>query len=151
PQIVATALWIPETNRGVLGMKLSNAMLYSISPWRLLELVVPYPFGPAWRLDASEMWGGPVHNYRSMGLFETLYAGILPVVALATLWRSRSAGLRFSRVLLLLTLAIAVVPSLLPAAWGAWKSPLPLRNPEKFAVALALALAIFAGRGFDAY
>ncbi len=151
PQIFATALWIPETNRGVLGMKLSNTMLYSISPWRLLELVVPYPFGPVWRLDAFELWGGPVHNYRGMGLFETLYCGILPVVAVGTLWRSKSAGLRFARSLLLLTLAVSVVPALLPGAWGNWKSPLPLRNPEKFAVALTLALAIVAARGFDVY
>jgi len=151
PQILATALWIPETNRGVLGMKLSNAMLYSISPWRLVELVVPYPFGPVWRLDAWELWGGPVHNYRGMGLFETLYVGILPVVALVTLWRSKAAGLRFARVLFVLALAVAMLPSLLPRAWGAWKSPLPLRNPEKVAVALALALAIFAARGFDEY
>jgi hypothetical protein len=151
PQILATALWIPETNRGVLGMKLSNAILYSITPWRLVELVVPYPFGPVWRLDAWELWGGPVHNWRGMGLFETLYAGILPLVAVVTLWRSKAAGLRFARALLLLALAVAVVPSLLPLSWGNWKSPLPLRNPEKFAVALALALAMFGARGFDEY
>ena len=151
PQILATALWIPETNRGVLGMRLSNAILYSITPWRLVELVVPYPFGPVWRLDAWELWGGPVHNWRGMGLFETLYAGILPLVAVVTLWRSKAAGLRFARALLLLALAVAVVPSLLPLSWGNWKSPLPLRNPEKFAVALALALAMFAARGFDEY
>ena len=151
PQILATALWIPETNRGVLGMKVSNALLYSITPWRLVELVVPYPFGPVWRLDAWELWGGPVHNYRGMGLFETLYVGILPLAALVTLWRAKAAGLRFARVLFVLSLAVAMIPSLLPRAWGALKSPLPLRNPEKFAVALALALAIFAARGFDAF
>lgn len=151
PQIVATALWIPETNRGVLGMKVSSAILYSLTPWRLVELVVPYPFGPVWRLDAWELWGGPVHNYRGMGLFETLYAGILPLAALVTLWRSKAPGLRFARALFVLALAVAMLPSFLPSGWGAWKSPLPLRNPEKFAVALALALAIFGAWGFDAY
>jgi hypothetical protein len=149
PQILATALWIPETNRGVLGMKLSNAVLYSISPWRLLEFVVPYPFGPVWRLDAWELWGGPVHNYRGMGLFGTLYVGAFPVIAAAALWRTRKPGLRFARALLVLALLVSVLPTFLPQAWGAWHSPLPLRNPEKFAVALVLALSIFGARGFD--
>lgn len=149
PQILATALWIPQTNRGVLGMKLSNAMLYSISPWRLLEFVVPYPFGPAWRLDAWELWGGPVHNYRGIGLFGTLYVGALPLIAAVALWRTRKPGLRFARVLLVLALAVSVIPTLMPAAWGAWHSPLPLRNPEKFAVAIVLALSIFGAWGFD--
>lgn len=149
PQILATALWIPQTNRGVLGMKLSNAILYSISPWRLLEFVVPYPFGPVWRLDAWELWGGPVHNYRGMGLFGTLYVGAFPVIAAAALWRTRKPGLRFARALLVLALLVSVLPTFLPQAWGAWQSPLPLRNPEKFAVALVLALSIFGARGFD--
>jgi hypothetical protein len=149
PQILATALWIPQTNRGVLGMKLSNATLYSISPWRLLEFVVPYPFGPAWRLDAFELWGGPVHNYRGIGLFGTLYLGALPVIAAAALWRVGKPGLRFARVLLVLALAVSVLPTFLPQAWREWHSPLPLRNPEKFAVAIALALSIFGAWGFD--
>jgi hypothetical protein len=149
PQIIATALWIPETNRGVLGMKLSNATLYFLSPWRLLELVVPYPFGPVWRLDAWELWGGPVHNYRGTGLFETLYAGALPVLAVVVLWRAKRPGLRFARVLLVLAFAVAMLPTFFPQSWGNWHSPLPLRNPEKFAVAIALSLAIFAARGFD--
>ena len=151
PQILATAVWIPQTSRGVVGMKLSNAMLYSLTPWRLLEFVVPYPFGPAWHLDAWELWGGPVHNYRGIGLFETLYVGILPVAAAVALWRTKAPGLRFARILLVLSLAVAIAPSLLPTAWGSWKSPLPLRNPEKFAVAAALSMSLFAGRGFDRF
>ena len=149
PQIMATALWIPETNRGVIGMRLSDATQYSISPWRLVELVVPYPFGPMWRLDPAALWGGPVFRYRGMGLFETLFAGALPVVAVLALRRERLGGLRFARVLLAFALAVGIVPSLLPDAWGTWRSPLPLRNPEKFAVAIALSMAILAGRGFD--
>ncbi len=150
PQIVATALWIPETNRGVLGIRLSEATLYSISPWRLLEFAVPYPFGPMWRLDAADLWGGPVHRYRGIGLFETLYAGALPVIAVFAVWRARMSGLRFGRALLVLALLVSVVPSLLPEAFGSWKAPIALRNPEKFAVAITFAMAIFAARGFDA-
>ena len=57
PQIVATALWIPQTNRAVLGMKLSDAVYFSIHPWRLLELVVPYPFGARLGDDAPDALG----------------------------------------------------------------------------------------------
>ncbi|HEX4440216.1 MAG TPA: hypothetical protein VH854_09105 [Thermoanaerobaculia bacterium] len=149
PQILATALWIPETNRGVIGMHLSDATLYSISPWRLLELAVPYPFGPMWRLDPSALWGGAVYRYRGMGLFETLFAGALPVVAVFALRRERRPGLRFALVLLVLALIVGIVPSLLPDSWGKWRSPLPLRNPEKFAVAISLSLSILAAWGFD--
>jgi hypothetical protein len=47
PQIVASALWAPWTHRGVGGLSLAVATTFSVSPWRLLELVVPYPFGAA--------------------------------------------------------------------------------------------------------
>jgi hypothetical protein len=152
PQIVATALWIPETNRAVLGMKLWDVTLFSISPWRLLEFFVPYLFGPAWELRTGLMWGGPaVFNARAFGLFSTLYVGALAPLAVGKLRRQRLMGLKFARVLLLVGLAVSVLPSRLPHSLGNLRSPLPLRNPEKLAVGVVLALAIFAALGFDAY
>jgi hypothetical protein len=151
PQIVATALWIPETNRAVLGMRLSEVTRYSISPWRLAELVVPYPFGETWRLAPAEVWGWRAFGDKSMGLFSTLYAGALAAMSIGTMWRGRQPGARFARVLLGIALAASVLPSLLPQSLGHLASPLALRNPEKFAVAAALALAILAARAFDVY
>src|SRR5262249_33206987 len=46
-------------------------------------------------------------------------------------------------------LAFCVLPSFVPASWGDWRAPLPLRYPEKMWVALVLAAAIFAAAGFD--
>ncbi|HEY3124991.1 MAG TPA: hypothetical protein VGK70_13140, partial [Thermoanaerobaculia bacterium] len=148
PQILATALWIPETNRAVLGMRLRESLFFSIHPLRLIELVVPYPFGPTWNL-AMDAWGWPLFHGKSIGIFGSLYAGAFAVIAVVAGWRSRERGARFARHLLLLALLVSVLPSLIPQRWERFQSPLPLRNPEKFAVALTLALALFAGLAFD--
>lgn len=149
PQILATALWIPQTNRAVLGMKLADVLLFSIHPWRLLELAIPYPFGNSWEMAHQAMWAPSLHRGRVMGLFPTLYAGAFALIAVFAAWTSRVRGARFARILLIAALLVSVVPSFLPASWANVSSPLPLRNPEKLAVAITLALAILAGIAFD--
>jgi hypothetical protein len=151
PQIVASALWIPETNRAVLGLPLSEVVLFSISPFRLLELIVPFPFGAAWELDRTQMWGWSLLHNKQVGFFTSFYAGAFAVIALVRAWKAPAAGVRFARALLVIGLALSVLPSLFPAAWGSLRSPIPLRFPEKFAVALVLALGVLAGVAFDAF
>ncbi len=151
PQIVATALWIPHTNRAVLGIKLREALAYSIHPWRLLELVIPYPFGAAWEMSRIEMWSPAIRGGRVMDLFPTLYAGAFAPIAAVRAWKSRVRGARFSRVLLVAALACSVLPSLVPAGIAELTSPLPLRNPEKLAVAVVFALALLTAIAFDAW
>ncbi len=149
PQIVATALWIPHTNRAVVGMKLGDVLQFSVHPWRLLEFAAPHVFGPIWELDTRLLWGHALHHGRPSGLFPTLYAGAFALVAVFLAWRSRALGARFARVLLVVSLAAAVLPSLLPEGLRTLSSPLPLRNPEKLAVAVMLALAILVAIAFD--
>ncbi|HVE65878.1 MAG TPA: hypothetical protein VNC59_04795, partial [Thermoanaerobaculia bacterium] len=149
PQIVATLLWVPDTNRAILGMKFEETFFYSISPLRLLELAVPYPFGSTWTLDEWSVWGRSVFRFREMGIFSTLYCGALPLVAALTTWKLRAPAARFARILLVSSLFAAVVPSLLPSGWGKLPSPLPLRFPEKFSVAIVLALAILTALALD--
>ena len=149
PQIVATALWVPETNRAVAGMRLKESLFFSVHPLRLLELVVPFPYGANWQLDRSTVWGWPVFRYRAMGMFTSLFSGAFAVVALIASRKDRSRGLRFGRILFAIALFIAVIPSLVPVSWEKLPSPVPLRNPEKFSVALVFALAIVAGISFD--
>ncbi len=133
-------------------MTLGDVLLFSIHPWRLLELAAPHLLGgPIWELDVRPLWGHPLHNGRPSGIFPTLYAGAFALVAVFLAWRSRSRGARFARVLLCLSLAAAVVPSLLPESAKSLSAPLPLRNPEKLAVAATLALALFAAIAFDAW
>jgi hypothetical protein len=151
PQLLATLLWVPDTNRAVLGMQLQESLFFSIHPLRLLELVVPFPFGPTWELDITRIWGWSVFRNKAMGVFTSLYAGAFAVVALPVAWKLPAAGARFARVLLVLSLAFAVPPSLVPvdSGLGRMHSPLPLRNPEKFAVAILFALALLSGLALD--
>jgi hypothetical protein len=149
PQVIASLLWVPETNRGVLGMKLGEALLFSISPWRLLEFVIPYPFGPVWDLSDKELWTWVVLQRKLAGLFMTLYAGSFATIAALVSWPERRPGVRFARVLLVLMLAASVLPSFFLDPLGNKNSPLPLRNPEKFAVAVAFSLALLAGLWLD--
>jgi hypothetical protein len=148
---VATALWIPETNRAVLGMKLGQSLFFSVSPFRLLELLIPFPFGAVWELDGTSVWGWPVFGYRSQGLFASLYAGAFSLGALFLAWRLRRRGVRFARVLFVLALIVSVPPSFVTmgSRLGRVNSPLPLRNPEKFSVALVFSLAILSALAFE--
>jgi len=149
PQIVATALWIPQTDRAVLGMKLGEAFLYSVHPFRLLEFVVPFPVGPSWVLEPGRLWGWQILQGKSIGFFSSLYAGAFAVIALVETRRARVPGSRFARGLFLFGLAFSVLPILTPSAWANLPSPLPLRYPEKLAIALVMALAILVGIAFD--
>ncbi|HKF42444.1 MAG TPA: hypothetical protein VKG01_05040 [Thermoanaerobaculia bacterium] len=166
PQIAATYLWAPETSRAVRGLTLAEVVTYSISPLRLVEIVFPYPFGTTWKLDPTELWATTVFHGRGLGIFATLYCGGLAFLALLSIrWRrpkrtashkgpaaqplAEPAGLRFAKLLLLGGLALSVPPSLLPDFLGRASSPIPLRNPEKFGLAVALALSLITGLAFE--
>jgi hypothetical protein len=148
PQILATALLVPETHRAVIGMKLAESLHFSLAPWRLLELAVPYPFGPVWSQDVFAIWGESAFRF----FFATLHVGAFGLVAVAALGRRpRRRGARFSLWLALTALLLAVVPGFVPKSMLDWASPIPLRYPEKFCVALCLALAIAAGLAVDRF
>jgi hypothetical protein len=182
PQILATYLWAPETDRAIRGISLGEVVIFSIHPFRLLEFFIPYPFGTTWKIDPMELWGLTIFHGKGIGFFSSFYAGALAVIAfVATRKRrakkgaakqaetrksgkapgksagktappagdSRPRGVRFARILLLAALAIAVPPSMLPMSWYHTSSPLPLRYPEKFGVAIAFALAILTGLAFE--
>ena len=151
PQLLATALWIPETNRSILGMRLMEVFYFSIRPERLIELVVPFPFGETWAIDPSRIWSPSAFGGKSFGMFATLYAGAFAAIAVVETWRRRAAGLRFARTFGAVCLFLAVLPSLMPAAWNTFHSPLPLRNPEKLEIGLSLALAMLAAHAVDAF
>jgi hypothetical protein len=143
PQIYATALLVPETQRAVTGLSVGETLAFSLSPWRLLEFAVPYPFGDTWSLEASRNWGaGVVHCF-----FATLYCGAFALVAFAVGRGGR--GSRFCAALAAVSVALAAAGTFAPAALRAMASPIPLRYPEKLVVGLVLAVSVQAGLGFD--
>ncbi|HVQ53805.1 MAG TPA: hypothetical protein VMT25_01430 [Thermoanaerobaculia bacterium] len=146
PQIVATALLVPQTQRAVVPLRLKEILGYTLSPWRLLELVVPFPLGEVWTLDDHFVWSrGPIQFF-----YATLFCGGFAFVSLVGL-PGRDRAARFCRVLFGVGALLAIAGSLVPAAWGLWRSPVPLRYPEKFSIAIELALALAAGLGFDVF
>ncbi|HEY6051548.1 MAG TPA: hypothetical protein VIZ58_09890, partial [Thermoanaerobaculia bacterium] len=147
PQIVASALWAPLTNRAVIGLPLNVAAGFSVAPWRLLELVVPYPLGATWSLDPYDFWA----RAGMRTFFSSLFCGGLAVLAVPFLVSRRARGSRFILAIAIGAAAVCVLPWFLPASWGDWRSPVPLRYPEKFAVALVFALAAGAGLAADAF
>ena len=151
PQILATALWVPETRRAVSGMKVEEAIYFSLSPLRLLELLVPYPFGATWAPGYAAVWGQPVFHGKTVGLFATLYAGALGPIALFAAAASGIRGGRFARWFFGLSAAAAVLPSLVPPAFYSRSVPVALRFPEKFSIAIVFALAFLAGAAVDGF
>ncbi len=147
PQVVASALWAPQTRRGVVGLKLDEALTFTPSPWRLLEIAVPYPFGATWSLDSGEIWG----RLAFRNFYASFYAGALAFVAAAALWNSTRRGARWARAMLLLSILFCLLPGLVPRSWGGRVSPIPLRYPEKMALGIVFALAVLAGLGLERF
>ncbi len=104
PQIVATALLAPQTQRAVVPLRLKEILGYTLSPWRLLELVVPFPLGEVWTLDDHFVWSrGPVQFF-----YATLFCGGFAFVSLVGL-PGRDRAARFCRVLFGVGALLAIV------------------------------------------
>src|SRR5262249_28193024 len=125
------------------------AVSMSLSPWRVLELLVPFPFGPTWALDPGTVWGTPVFRGKIVGFYSSLYAGGLAALGAVLIFRVRARGARFAKIYLLSGFLLAALPSFVPESWAQKSSPVALRYPEKFAVAIALSLALGAALAFD--
>ncbi|HEU5248923.1 MAG TPA: hypothetical protein VFW15_02960, partial [Thermoanaerobaculia bacterium] len=93
----------------------------------------------------------PVFHDKTIGFFTTLYCGAFGVIALVAGRKWRIPGARFARILFAVAVVVCVAPSFLPVGWSQSASPLPLRSPEKFAVAMTFALALVAGLAFDRF
>ncbi len=145
PQVLATALLAPETRRVVGGVTLAEAVGFTPPAWRLLELVVPFPFGPTASMDLSRDWG--THVFRHF--FATFFVGPIALAGLLRGPRNAARGWRFARALALAAVMLALAGHLLPEAWGRLPSPVPLRYPEKFMLGATFALALSAGIAVD--
>jgi hypothetical protein len=146
PQVLATALFAPETRRAVSGFRLGDVTLYTI-PWaRLLEVVVPYPLGESWTTDFSLDWGSLAFKR----FYVAFFVGPMALVGLFMASVGGAArGRRFARWLVCVTVAVALCGHFLPSSWASLPSPIPLRFPEKFMLGATLGLAVAAGLAVD--
>lgn len=142
PQVAATLRVLPFTVRGGQGVSAAQAVDYTLHPLRLLELVLPFPFGWPTYIGPRAIWA--VSVLPVVPLFLSLYAGII------ALWLAAAASRRHRA-----WAALAVAGPLVAFAAGARGDLLVtfgfglFRFPEKFVFWLALALPILAGWGLE--
>ncbi len=142
PQVVAFARVLPFTARGGQGVTAGQATWYALHPLRLIELVLPFPWGWPTHVGRSGVWATSI--LPRTPLFFTLYAGIV------ALWLAGAAARRHRAWALL-----AVAGPLLAIAAGSHGELLVrlsfglFRFREKFLLWYGLALPLLAGWGLE--
>jgi len=142
PQLVATMRAAHFTFRATYGMSPDQVTAYSLHPLRLIELLVPFPFGWPTYLGRQGVWA--VSILHRAPLFLSLYAGLV------ALWLAAAAVRRHPEWALLA--AGGPLLAILGGSRGALLRSLSFglfRYPEKFLFWLALALPILAGWGVE--
>lgn len=142
PQLVATLRILPGTARGGGGLLRSQASFYSFEPERLLELVVPFPFGvPGVFGPLSPDAVGVLEH---LPYFFSFHFGLVALflAGLATRRRLVLAGIAGSG------LVLAWIGGLSGAVLLALSAGL-FRTPEKLLFWTALALPLLAGWGLE--
>jgi hypothetical protein len=140
PQLVATARILGFTSRGALGVGSSGRFHLGLA--RLLELIVPFPFGHPWDLGKGGYW--PWDEQPGLPYILTLHLGIVGLwLALAGARRARGWAL----------LALAGLVLAWAGAFGgdalALLSHGLVRYPEKLLFWFALAAPLLAGWGLE--
>lgn len=142
PQIVATARVLGFTSRGALGAGLGGEDRFHLAGARLLELLVPFPFGLPWELGNTGYF--PWDDQRGLPYVITLHVGIAGLW-LACLGARRARGWA----------ALAAAGVVLAWAGGFGGDALSLvtggmmRYPEKLLFWFALAVPLLAGWGLE--
>lgn len=142
PQVVALLRILPFTYRGSHGMSTEQAAQFTLHPLRLVELLVPFPYGrPTW-LGRFGIWAPSIVPV--IPLFLSLYFGIVGFgLALAGI-RTRKAWAALAGSGLLLAIVAGYSGDLLVRlSLGLF------RYPEKFLLWFALAVPLLAGWGLD--
>jgi len=142
PQVVATLRVLPFTVRGGQGVSAAQAVDYTLHPLRLLELVLPFPFGWPTYIGPRAIWA--VSVLPVVPLFLSLYAGIIALWLAAAAVRKHRAWAFLAMAGPLVAFAAGMRGDLLVTfGFGLF------RFPEKFVFWLALALPVLAGWGLE--
>ena len=138
--------WSRRRERAVMGIPLKEVFRFTLSPWRLLELVVPYPFGDT----GPPTTPGPGARACGAAFSSASTAVPLPSWDWQPCRRSRLRGARFVRALFVAGALLAMSGILVPAAWGNRRSadPAPVSG-EVFRGAGPRRSPLAAGLAFD--
>lgn len=143
PQLVATLRVSGFTFRSGHGLIPSQAVTYTLHPWRYLELLLPLPFGRPLDVGPAGFWA--VGLSPQLPFFLSLYAGIVGLALALGALRRRPGWAALAAAGLLLAWLAGTSGELLIALTGGL-----FRFPEKFLAWPALALPLLAGWGLEA-
>ncbi|HET7451208.1 MAG TPA: hypothetical protein VFL12_00575 [Thermoanaerobaculia bacterium] len=151
-QLVPTLLYLPQTFRAQVRFRLLATLQWSLSPARLLEWIVPYPFGDPTGFVAWKTWGGRFFDGRPSGYFATLFAGAFAAGAmLHPSARPEDRRLRSAlRAVFAISATLASAAVFVPDRMLSRVTRIALRYPEKLTLAAILAIAVWAARAWDA-
>ncbi len=151
-QLVPMVLYLPETFRAQVRFRLLATLQWSLSPARLLEWVVPYPFGDPTKFVAWRTWGGRFFDGRPGGYFATLFCGAFAAAALfLPAARPRERGVRLAlRAIFAGSLLLASAAVFVPNRLLSLPTRIALRYPEKLVLGAILVMAIWAAHAWDA-
>ncbi len=142
PQIVATARILPFTFRAGHGLEADQVGTYGFHLARLLELVIPLPFGWPGRGGPAGFWAAGL--FERLPFYVSLHIGAIGLLlGLGAMRRRRLwAGLAGAGI------ALAWLGGRAPQLFVALSGGL-FRYPEKLLFWFGLAAALLAGWGFD--
>ena len=133
------------------GITLQDALVWSVPPFRLLELVVPSLYGDPTTLEPGTYWGGLVFQ-KGYPFLLSLYMGVVPIL----LCLFALAGSRARKAIPLGAFTLLGVLASLGGAGGVYPLlyhtvPLvaSLRYPSRFMLCASLGAAMLAGMGLD--
>jgi hypothetical protein len=133
------------------GIPLQDALVWSVTPFRLLELVVPSLYGDPTTLQPATYWGGMVFQ-KGYPFLLSLYLGAVPIL----LGFAALGGSRTKKAMPLGAFTLFAVLASLGAAGGVYPLmyrfvPLvsSLRYPSRFMLCASLGVALLSGMGMD--
>jgi hypothetical protein len=142
PQIVATARILGFTSRGAMGAAAIGGGRFHLGLARLLELVVPFPFGHPWDLGKTGYW--PWDDQPGLPYILTLHFGVVALwLAFLGARKARGWALLASGGLVLAWAGALGGDALVTLSHGL------VRYPEKLLFWFALGAALLAGWGVE--
>jgi hypothetical protein len=142
PQIVATARVLPGTYRGAHGLPVEQVATNVLSPWRLVELVLPLPWGVPTLAPPRAHWATGLLAWEPY--ISSLALGVVAAALALVAARRHAAWAAAAIAAFALGWAAGLSPELLIAATRGI-----FRYPQKLLFPFTLAASILAGWGFE--